>query len=102
MVSKEIVFFGEKVLLCCDGKCNKAWGINGRQRVGDPDDDIYVKDSELGIAPVDPGTYEGGEGKPFSDTCESAEGMNKWCTRECERSAIVALDEDNLILPDLD
>jgi len=69
--------------LICDMKCDKAFGINNRpkKQLSDDDDDYYfLPDSEVGIAPDDPGTYEGGFGKsPLS--------ANKWCYRECERSA---------------
>jgi hypothetical protein len=73
--------------LACDGKCNKAWGINQRPKVWlstDIDDSVELADDELGEAPVDPGTYEGGCGKP--ENAESGADMNKWCARECERS----------------
>jgi hypothetical protein len=54
----------------------------------DPDDFAWLSDDELGDAPVDPGTYEGGHAKPVGAT--SAEHMNKWCVRECERCAMSA------------
>lgn len=47
----------------------------------DLDDYVYCSDDELGDAPVDPGTYEGGEAKPTN----KSEIPNKWCVRECER-----------------
>lgn len=85
-------------VLACDGKCNKAWGICCRpqkQLSDDPDDYESLSDDELGEAPVDPGTYEGGHGKPSDPS-----GINKWCHRQCERSHLVgqgcAID-----LPDL-
>lgn len=90
MIKKEIVYYGQNVTAVCDGKCAKAWGHNSRPKVylhpdgedGDPDDYYYLSDSELGPAPEDPGTYEGGHGKPVDD----GDLMNKWCVRECERS----------------
>ena len=96
---KAINYFGQHCILACDNKCDKAWGRNGRERVylgdldenGDianPDDYGYLGDGELGTAPEDPGTYEGGEGKPLAGA-----PMNKWCTRECERSTIVRIKE---------
>lgn len=88
MHTKEIVWFGQKCQLVCDGKCNKAWGINNRPKLSldpnDEDDVVYLADDELPDAPADPGTYEGGLGKPTSP-----EHKNKWCARECERSAII-------------
>jgi len=86
---KRIMFFDNEALIICDGNCKKAWGMNSRphkQFSDDPDDWENIPDDELGIAPDDPGTYEGSNCKP-----DSAKGMNKWCARECERSQIVIL-----------
>lgn len=90
MINKDIIYFGDSVTAVCDGKCDKAWGRNTRPKVyededNDPDDFYYVADGDLGTAPTDPGTYEGGYAKP-GDGCEK---MNKWCVRECERSRLV-------------
>lgn len=79
------IYFGQAAMLVCDACCNKAWGRNNRPRVqvGESEDDYEIlPDHELGNAPIDPGTYEGGQAKP---TCD-AERHNKWCWRECERS----------------
>lgn len=73
--TKEIVFFGKKVTLQCDGNCNKAWGKHTRPN---------KSDAEIGDAPIDPKTYEGWDAKPLK-----GEDMNKWCARECERSKII-------------
>ena len=76
-------FFGQLAILACDGNCAKAWGINGRPRVqlsDDEDDYESLADGELGDAPVNPGTSEGGELKP------RILRHNKWCWRECERA----------------
>ena len=79
-------------LLLCDGNCRKAWGINHRPKVEfsetDPDDYAFLPDAELGDAPEDPGTYEGGHAKPSADG--GPHRQNKWCYRECERS--ISLD----------
>lgn len=84
---KPILFFGQNVVLSCDGKCSKAWGMQCRPRVQvDPSNDdsfFWPSDNELGEAPGDPGTYEGECAKP-----ENPDGMNKWCARQCERSRI--------------
>ncbi len=77
-----ITYFGQPAKVACDGKCEKAWGINNRPgvRVG-IDDFKFCDDSELTTAPIDPGTCEGGHRKP-----PSAEYFpNKWRVRECER-----------------
>jgi hypothetical protein len=73
---REITYFGVPTRIWCDGVCTKAWGRNGRNY---HDDDTMFIDEEMGgVAPDDPGTYEGGHGKmPGS--------LNKWCVRECER-----------------
>lgn len=82
-----ITWCGSPATVTCDGKCSKAWGINHRPRLKyddkDPDDFAWLSDGETGEAPADPGTYEGGRGKPTSPAT-----MNKWCARECERSVI--------------
>lgn len=80
-MEKMITYFGQKAKVACDEKCNKAWGRNSRPQEmmsEDEDDWVWLSDEELGEAPEDPGTYEGGHGKdPHSG--------NKWCIRECER-----------------
>lgn len=100
MIQREILYFGKRVILACDGKCEKAWGVGDRPRVEldprDPDDWAWLADHELGIAPVDPGTYEGFQGKPEPD--EKLE--SKWCARACERSTIVDMGQP-IVLRDL-
>jgi hypothetical protein len=77
--------------VACDEKCNKAWGVQMRPKVdldqNDPDDYYFLADDELGEAPVNPGTYEGDEGKPVSKD----EIPNKWCVRQCERCSMSAI-----------
>jgi len=95
-VEKVITYFGRKMLLICDGKCDKAWGVSTRPKIqlddNDENDYCFLADDELGIAPEDPLTYEGldMEGKPIFDE----EKMNRWCCRECERSSINDLLEE--------
>lgn len=88
MIQREIVYFGQRRVAACDGKCSKAWGISDRPRVQldpeDEDDYAFLADGELGKAPGDPGTYEGGDAKPRG----SRHGLNKWCVRACERSEL--------------
>ena len=77
----EIIYLSQTAFIICDGKCGKAWGINVRPRNGK---DEMLKDNELEEAPINPGTYEGGDGKnPLSH--------NRWCARECERSTITGI-----------
>lgn len=88
----QILFFGRQAIVTCDGNCKKAWGISNRpldQFSDDPDDIAYKLDSELGDAPEDPGTYEGGFGKPLS----VEEFPQKWCVRECERCGMSKIGE---------
>jgi hypothetical protein len=94
------------LVLVCDGRCDKAWGINGRPKLyyreeegaprplqegeepRDPDDYVYVRDSKLGTAPgpgETVGVAEGSDLKPSATPLEDGERMNKWCARECER-----------------
>jgi hypothetical protein len=88
MIAKAIFYFENPCAVACDARCDKAWGINSRPKIEfdpeEPDDYAYKSDRELGLAPVDPGTYEGGHGKPQHPD----ERLNKWCVRECERSAM--------------
>ncbi len=96
-----ITFFGERAKVACDRRCEKAWGTNTRPRVqlSDNEDDFaYLADDELGIAPADPGTYEGADAKPESPD----EFPNRWCVRECERCSMSSPDEwlKPITLPD--
>lgn len=98
MVQKPITWFDKPARVCCDGRCDKAWGINARPRVylsRDRDDYAYLADHELEQAPADPGTYEGGHGKPANRQLSQTDAglMNKWCSRECERSHVVEASE---------
>ena len=83
-MEKIIQYFDQPCKVACDEKCEKAWGINNRPRVqlsDDPDDYAFLSDDELGEVPIDPGTYEGGHGKPIF----KAGIPNEWCVREFER-----------------
>ncbi len=96
IVEKIIQYFGRPWKVACDEKCSKAWGINNRpsEKISDnPDDFVWLSDDELGEAPIDPGTYEGGQAKPTN----KSEIPNKWCVRECERC--VRLGPDQLSHP---
>ncbi len=98
MIAKQIIFCGDIQILACDAVCTKAWGSNKRPRLqlsAHEDDYEYLADSELANAPQDPGTTEGPHGKPQTPE----ERLNKWCCRECERSVMVAPNED-FQLPD--
>lgn len=106
MIGKLIIYLGQPMLLACDARCDKAWGINSRPKKmlsENPDDYVYFSDDELGTAPKDPGTYAGGYGKPVPGSFAyegehgkpvpalkgaMTEDMNKWCARECERSSM--------------
>lgn len=79
--------------LVCDGVCSKAWGINNRPRIqlSDKADDYeFLSDGEVGDAPINPGTWEGGHSKPTHKN----QRLNKWCARECERSLLVERDDE--------
>lgn len=89
MLKKTITYYGKEAIAFCDGKCDKAWGINRRPFIqldeNNEDDIAFLADNELDIAPVNPGTYEGGEGKPLS----KEDALNRWCVRECERCSVL-------------
>ena len=97
-MEKIITYFGQDAKVGCDKKCNKAWGHNSRPKIefdeNEPDDYAYLSDDEIGEAPEDPGTYEGGHAKPIDET----QIPNKWCVRECERCAISKPNESHLEL----
>ena len=99
MIAKEIVYFRHKLILVCDARCDKAWGMHSRPRVElsavNENDWAFLADNELGQAPDDPGTAEGDHRKPQIPS----ERLNKWCCRECERSLRVKPGED-FELPD--
>lgn len=96
-----VPYFGKPMRVACDGNCAKAWGINRRPKVqlsADEDDVAFLADHELPDAPADPGTYEGGFGKP----ADASHFPNKWCVRECERCYRSKPGENDLppVLPD--
>lgn len=109
LLQKEIVYHGERCVLVCDGRCDKAWGIQARPRYrfvsddADPDDYVYLGDEHVGEAPP-PGkteiVSEGFEMKPSAVPLTDPERLNKWCARQCERSTIVKLGEP-IVLPDM-
>lgn len=113
-MEKIITYFDEKAKVACDENCNKAWGGNNRPRVYEglgeqifgfgftksiyPDKDIeniddwaYLSDNELGDAPENPRTEEGGDLKPTNKD----EIGNRWCVRECERCVMSKIGEWN-------
>jgi hypothetical protein len=86
-MEKIITFCFQKAKVRCDEKCNKAFGISSRPfiKLSDNVDDIVrLSDDEVGEAPIDPGTYEGGDAKPIPKD----KIPNKWCVRECERCSM--------------
>lgn len=105
MPEKIITFFNQKAKVACDGNCKKAWGIGLRPKIyfsenpsDNSDNYAFLSDNELGVAPADPGSYEGGIPKPMS----SDEFPNKWCVRQCERCAMSNVGKYNLpiVIPD--
>lgn len=99
IIAKRIPLYGSESIIACDGRCEKAFGLNSRptkQLSDDPDDFCYLADDEVGTAPADPGTYEGGEGKPDAQH----KLQSKWCARECERCGTFGPTE-LIDLPDL-
>ena len=99
MINETIItYFGQPARVNCDRLCSKAWGISGRPVVylsENEDDYAFLADGELTDAPADPGTYEGGQGKPSSPDYFPT----KWCVRECERCNMSAPGESTNPLP---
>jgi len=121
MISKQIRGYGKDLTIACDGRCDKAWGINGRPRLyfmesaetpralkedeepRDEDDQVYIGDNELGTAPgpgETVGMSEGGHLKPSATPLTNGEHMNKWCFRECERGETFEAGE-TIVIRDL-
>lgn len=93
-LEKKVRFCDQPMRIACDGRCDKAWGSNSRPKIqisANPDDYAWLSDDELGAAPADPGTSEGGHLKPIG--VRSASDMNKWCVRECERLVCTRLGQ---------
>lgn len=118
VLQKSIIWFGRNATLACDGRCDKAWGISNRPQLfyqgtsearplavgeepSNPDDYVFVPDSQLGTAPACPGTWEGGDGKPSAAPLQDASLINKWCARECERSTI-SENHEPIAVPNLE
>jgi len=101
MITKTITYFSKPAVIACDAKCEKAWGMNGRERIqlsDDEDDYAYLADDELGIAPVvgsedDEYGWSGGITKPS----HNGDLLNKWCCRACERCCFVVPGEEVLL-----
>lgn len=95
----EILYYGRRTVVACDRDCTHAWGCTLRPRSEtlseDEDDFALLSDVEAGTAPEDPGTYEGGYGKPMQSLRH-----NKWCVRECERSVKWPWGQPEKPLPD--
>ena len=93
MLVKRTTVHGSEVVIACDAKCTKAWGLQKRpSRVVDeskPDDIVWLGDGELKQAPSDPKTTVNGYGKPL----KPEHRMNQWCVSECERSMFVSPNE---------
>lgn len=103
MIKKEIRAFGRNLMIACDAKCEKAFGLNGRPSIqlsNDEDDICWLADDEVGVAPESGKTFiksEGFEMKPHPDFPEDR--LNKWCFRECERCKSAEIGE-KLEIPD--
>ena len=97
-MKKEILYLGIPSIIECDGKCEKAWGVNTRPTTTDPEgEESFKLDAALGIAPIDPETYEGGHAKPVNITAGC--NMNRWCARECERCIVYPEGGEAMAMP---
>lgn len=106
MIQKQIIFFGARMILACDGNCAKAWGSEGRPRKQlskNEDDYVYLGDGLIGTAPPPGKTAiydEGGCCKPSATPVTDGQLLNKWCARQCERSTMCKIDQQPT-LPDM-
>ncbi len=68
LLTTSILYFGKRCLAVRDRKYNKALGLNVDRpqwrEPAQPDDGIWLADADVGIALANPGSYEGGQGKP--------------------------------------
>ncbi len=99
MIAKLIRAYGMPMVVACDAQCDKAWGITERpkERLSDDEDDVvFLADGELGTAPAESSTTEGGIGKPQTPE----DRLNRWCFRACERSQSSAEMQALVTLPD--
>lgn len=101
MLTKKVQLHLNIVVLACDGRCDKAWGMNVRP-MRDEEQRLYATDDELGTAPPSP-IREGGDSRPSDTALSDADAhlMNKWCARECERCRLLSLDADEKAVPEM-
>jgi hypothetical protein len=105
LLARSIVFCGRSMVVACDGRCDRAWGVQERPRTalspGDPDDFVWLGD-EHEDARTTPGrehlVSEGGDLRPSDVALSPGDSvlMNRWCARACERSVLV-----EVVLPDM-
>lgn len=83
---RRITYLSQTAFVGCDEHCEKAWGKHQRPSSLDPNTEtkFFLADTELGRAPLDPGTEEGPDRKPTLPN----DKLNRWCVRECERSSM--------------
>ncbi len=108
MLAKLILFYARWSVLVCDGRCDKAWGWEGRpkrQLSQNEDDYVYLGDEELGEAP-EPGRtaicMEGADAKPSRVRLFDVDSMlmNRWCARQCERSTVIDVSLPDMVHPE--
>jgi hypothetical protein len=98
ILAKSILYCGTWMVLACDGRCDKAWGIEGRAKrklSADDDDYVWLGDGELGVAPGPGETAiieEGEDRKPSATAlCETDSARKRRCRpgrpRWCDRSS---------------
>jgi hypothetical protein len=86
-MESNITVSNQPAIIKCDGKCDKAWGINEREKIklsDDPDDYCYLSDRELGLAPLLSTSTKRLKNKPTN----KINFPTSWCICECERSVI--------------
>ena len=89
-IQRSMMFLGEIHIVACDGRCDKAWGVDDRptNRLGSDHNDFeWLADGELGQAPIDPGSLSSDNGVRKPLLVRGPDDVNEWCVDRCERMA---------------
>jgi hypothetical protein len=97
LLARPILFCDDWAIITCDGRCDKAWGMQNRPKrmlSADPDDYVYLADDDPMIGQTPNSSELGSEGdeeKPSDSALQAKYSylMNRWCARACERATML-------------